>query len=57
MTDKVDIEVKEIVEEKSEADNLADKLVDNFGQFDPKLELGKFQFPKLNLAVAFPKTT
>jgi len=47
--DKVDIEVKEIVEEKSEADNLADKLVDNFGQFDPKLELGKFQFPKLNL--------
>jgi S-DNA-T family DNA segregation ATPase FtsK/SpoIIIE len=49
MTDKVDIEVKEIVEEKSEADNLADKLVDNFGQFDPKLELGKFQFPKLNL--------
>ena len=48
-TDKVDIEVKEIVEEKSEADNLADKLVDNFGQFDPKLELGKFQFPKLNL--------
>ena len=49
MTDKVDIEVKEIVEEKSEADNLADKLVDNFGQFDPKLELGKFQFPKLSL--------
>ena len=48
-TDKVDIEVKEIVEEKSEADNLSDKLVDNFGQFDPKLELGKFQFPKLNL--------
>ncbi len=49
ITDKVDIEVKEIVEEKSEADNLADKLVDNFGQFDPKLELGKFQFPKLGL--------
>lgn len=48
-TDKVDIEVKEIVEEKSEADNLADKLVDDFGQFDPKLELGKFQFPKLDL--------
>ena len=47
--DKVDIEVKEIVEEKSEEDNLADKLVDDFGQFDPKLELGKFQFPKLNL--------
>jgi len=47
--EKVDIEVEEILEEKSEADNLSDKLVDNFGQFDPKLELSKFQFPKLNL--------
>ncbi len=47
--DKVNIEVEKIVEEKSEADNLADKLVDDFGQFDPKLELGKFQFPRLNL--------
>ena len=47
--DDVDIEVEEIFEEKSESDNLSDKLVDNFGRFDPKLELSKFQFPKLNL--------
>ena len=47
--DDVDIEVEEIFEEKSESDNLSDKLVDNFGKFDPKLELSKFQFPKLNL--------
>ena len=47
--EKVNIEVEDIVEEKSELDNLSDKLVDNFGQFDPKLELSKFQFPKLNL--------
>ena len=48
-TDKVGIEVEEIFEEKSEIDNLSDKLVDDFGQFDPKLELSKFQFPKLSL--------
>ena len=47
--DDVGIEVEEIFEEKSELDNLSDKLVDDFGRFDPKLELGKFQFPKLNL--------
>ncbi len=47
--EKVDIEVEEIFEEKSEIDNLSDKLVDDFGQFDPKLELSKFQFPKLSL--------
>ena len=49
VTDKVGIEVEEIFEEKSEIDNLSDKLVDDFGQFDPKLELSKFQFPKLSL--------
>tara|TARA_B100001109_G_scaffold222399_1_gene194290 strand:+ start:283 stop:2598 length:2316 start_codon:yes stop_codon:yes gene_type:complete len=49
ISDEVDIQVEEIFEEKSEIDNLSDKLVDNFGRFDPKLELSKFQFPKLNL--------
>ena len=49
ISDEVGIEVEEIFEEKSELDNLSDKLVDNFGRFDPKLELSKFQFPKLNL--------
>tara|TARA_Y200000002_G_scaffold383197_1_gene403954 strand:- start:5587 stop:7920 length:2334 start_codon:yes stop_codon:yes gene_type:complete len=48
-TYKVGIEVENIFEEKSEIDNLSDKLVDDFGQFDPKLELSKFQFPKLGL--------
>ena len=49
LIDEIDIEVKSIIEEKSEIDNLSDKLVDDFGQFDPKLELSKFQFPKLNI--------
>ncbi|WP_179346513.1 DNA translocase FtsK [Winogradskyella ursingii] len=43
------IEVEETTEEKSETDNLADKLVEDFGQFDPTLELGKYQFPPLDL--------
>jgi len=45
----INIEVEKIIEEKSETDNLSDRLVENFGLFDPKLELGNFQFPSLNL--------
>jgi len=47
--DEIDIEVEEIIEEKSETDNLSDKIVKNFGLFDPKLELGNFKFPLLDL--------
>ncbi|MAV00560.1 MAG: cell division protein FtsK [Flavobacteriaceae bacterium] len=47
--EEINIEVEKIIEEKSETDNLSDKLVENFGLFDPKLELGNFQFPSLEL--------
>jgi len=47
--DEVDIEVEKVIEEKSETDNLSDKIVKNFGLFDPKLELGNFKFPSLDL--------
>ena len=43
----IKVEVEKIIEEKSETDNLSDKLVKNFGLFDPKLELGNFHFPSL----------
>ncbi|SEA43423.1 DNA translocase FtsK [Bizionia paragorgiae] len=43
------MEVGQIVEEKSETDNLSDKLVADFGLFDPTLELGNFKFPPLDL--------
>ncbi|MCC1484232.1 DNA translocase FtsK [Winogradskyella immobilis] len=46
---EVAIEIEKTVEEKSETDNLADKLVEDFGQFDPTLELGNYQFPPLDL--------
>jgi len=47
--DNVEIEVETIAEEKSETDNLANKLVEDFGKFDPTLELGNYQFPPLDL--------
>ncbi len=46
---EVEMEVEAAKEEKSETDNLADKLVEDFGQFDPTLELSNYQFPSLDL--------
>lgn len=43
------IEVEQIKEETSVSDNLANKLVADFGEFDPTLELSKYQFPPLDL--------
>jgi len=47
--EEIAMEVEEFAEEKSETDNLSDKLVADFGQFDPTLELSNFQFPSLDL--------
>jgi len=47
--ENVTMEVEKVTEEKSETDNLADKLVEDFGRFDPTLELGNYQFPTLDL--------
>ncbi|EDP70534.1 cell division protein [Flavobacteriales bacterium ALC-1] len=46
---ELQMEVETVEEEKSEIDNLSDKLVEDFGQFDPTLELAKYQFPPLDL--------
>tara|TARA_R110002012_G_scaffold319023_1_gene538464 strand:- start:8220 stop:10610 length:2391 start_codon:yes stop_codon:yes gene_type:complete len=46
---EMQIEVETIEEELSETDNLANKLVEDFGQFDPTLELSNYQFPSLDL--------
>ena len=35
--------------EKEVLKNKSDKLVEDFGQFDPTLELSKFQFPEMQL--------
>ncbi|MDT0607762.1 DNA translocase FtsK [Croceitalea rosinachiae] len=45
----IDLEVSKVAEEKEEATIKADKLVKDFGEFDPKLELGNYKFPTLDL--------
>ncbi len=45
----LEIKVEKVAEEQSETDNLANKLVEDFGQFDPTLELSNYQFPTLDL--------
>ena len=46
---ELEIQVEKVIEEKSTNNNLANNLVDDFGEFDPKLDLSKFKFPDLNL--------
>ena len=45
----LEMKIETSVEELSETDNLAAKLVDDFGEVDPTLELSKFKFPSLDL--------
>lgn len=47
--DELEIKVEEVKEELSEKDNLSNKLVEDFGLFDPTLELGNYKFPPLDL--------
>lgn len=49
LEDDLEMKVIEVPEELSETDNLANKLVEDFGQFDPTLELSNYQFPPLDL--------
>ncbi|MEX0273083.1 MAG: DNA translocase FtsK 4TM domain-containing protein, partial [Flavobacteriaceae bacterium] len=46
--EELEMEVENTVSEE-ETDVLAQKLVDDFGEFDPTLELGNFKFPPLEL--------
>ena len=48
-SEDVEIDIKEITEEENVSENLSKKLVKDFGEFDPTLELGNFKFPTLNL--------
>ncbi|WP_442266114.1 DNA translocase FtsK 4TM domain-containing protein [Tenacibaculum sp. ZS6-P6] len=46
---EVEIAIEKIEEEKSVTENLSDQLVQDFGEFDPTLELGQYRFPTFNL--------
>ncbi|MCL4150675.1 UNVERIFIED_CONTAM: hypothetical protein GTU68_014323 [Idotea baltica] len=47
--EEVKIEVEETFTEDKLVENLSNKLVDDFGEFDPTLELSEFKFPNLDL--------
>ncbi len=47
--EEVAIDVEKVAEEKHVKENLSDRLVKDFGEFDPKLELGNYKFPTFNL--------
>ena len=47
--DDVKIDVEIIVEESHVEENMSSKLVKDFGEFDPTLELASYSFPTLNL--------
>ncbi len=47
--DEITMEVNPTAEEKEESDILSDKLVADFGEFDPTLELSNYKFPHLDL--------
>ncbi|QLG46806.1 FtsK/SpoIIIE family DNA translocase [Costertonia aggregata] len=49
VAEELAIEVEKVVEETEETDNIANKLVDDFGEFDPTLELGNYKFPTMEL--------
>ncbi|MFD0933275.1 DNA translocase FtsK 4TM domain-containing protein [Psychroflexus salinarum] len=48
--DKDDVEMEvETAEDEEESDQLSKKLVEDFGEFDPTLELANYQFPSIEL--------
>ena len=47
--ENIKVEIEKVEEEKEVKDNLSDRLVKDFGEFDPKLELSNYKFPTLEL--------
>lgn len=47
--DALEIEVEKPIDEEHTIKNLSNALVQDFGEFDPKLELARYKFPELNL--------
>ena len=52
----VDIDIAIGREEEHSTQNLSDKLVKDFGEFDPTLELANFKFPTFNLLKQYNET-
>ncbi len=54
---EVSMKVEKAVEEEIVEKNLSDKLVEDFGEFDPKLELSKYKFPTIELLKDYASNT
>jgi S-DNA-T family DNA segregation ATPase FtsK/SpoIIIE len=53
--DDIGMDIEQAVDEEEVVDSKASKLVENFGEFDPTLELSNFQFPPLDLLKDYTK--
>ncbi len=47
--DEVSMEIEQVEEEQTVEENMSKKLVEDFGEFDPTLELSNFKFPSIEL--------
>lgn len=54
--DEIGMDIEENEEEEHSTENLSDKLVKDFGEFDPTLELANFKFPTFNLLKQYNET-
>ena len=61
ITNEPEVDLAMIVEETKEETivekNLSDKLVSDFGEFDPTLELSKYKFPRIELLKDYAKNS
>ncbi len=51
----IGMEIEQTVDEEEMVDTKASKLVEDFGEFDPRLELSNFQFPPIELLKDYSK--
>ena len=47
--ENLEIDIEKVEVEEQETENLSDRLLKDFGEFDPTLELSNFRFPTFNL--------
>jgi len=55
--EKIEIKVEKVVEEENLVKNISNQLVEDFGEFDPTLELPNFKFPTLDLLKEYGSET
>ncbi|GAK94338.1 cell division protein FtsK [Nonlabens ulvanivorans] len=53
--DDVDVEINAVIDEDEDINSKAEKIVEDFGEFDPTLELSNFKFPPLELLKDYSK--